>query len=92
MKPMSHVVPVTEFRIHALEAVRRVNRLGDEMIITAKGKPAAVLVSYEEWESIAETLAIKQDARLMKQIRDSIKYLRRGGKGIPLEKIDWNRV
>ncbi len=91
MKPLSHVVPVTEFRVHALEAVRRVNRLGDEMIITAKGKPAAVLVSYEEWKSIAETIAIKRNPKLMAQIRDSIKYLRRGGKGIPLEKVDWNR-
>lgn len=88
MKPMN-VVPVTEFRIHALEAVRRVNRLGDEIVITAKGKPAAVLISYDEWESISETLAIKQDAGLMAQIRASLRYLRRGGKGIPFEKINW---
>ncbi len=87
-----NVVPVTEFRTHALEAVRRVNRLGDEVVITAKGRPAAVLVSYEEWESIVETLAIKRDPKMMAQIRASLKYLRRGGKGIPLEKIDWGRA
>lgn len=88
MTPL-HIVPVTEFRTHALEAVRRVSRLGDEVIITAKGRPAAVLVSYDEWESIAETLAIKSDPRLMAQIHASLKYLRRGGKGIPLEQVDW---
>ena len=87
-----NVVPVTEFRTHALEAVRRVNRLGDEIVITAKGRPAAVLVSYDEWESIVETLAIKQNPKLMAQIRVSLKYLGRGGKGIPLERIDWGRV
>lgn len=86
------VVPVTEFRVHALEAVRRVNRLGDEVVITAKGRPAAVLISYDEWESIAETLAIKKNSKLMAQIRASLKYLRRGGKGIPLEKINWGRM
>ena len=91
MKPLN-VVPVTEFRIHALEAVRRVNRLGDEVIITSKGRPAAVLVSYDEWESIVETLAIKQDPKLMAQIRASLKYLGRGGKGIPLERIDWGHA
>ena len=91
MRPLT-VVPVTEFRTHALEAVRRVNRLGDEVIITAKGKPAAVLVSYEEWESIAETLAIKHDPALMKQIRASLQYMHRGGKGIPAEKVDWGRA
>ena len=87
-----NVVPVTEFRTHALEAVRRVNRLGDEVVITAKGRPAAVLISYDEWESIAETLAIKKDPKLMAQVRASLKYLRRGGKGIPLGKVDWGRV
>ncbi len=91
MKPLS-VVPVTEFRIHALEAVRRVNRLGDEVVITAKGRPAAVLVSYDEWESVVETMAIKRNPKLMAQIRASLKYLRRGGKGIPLERIDWGRA
>lgn len=89
---LSKIVPVTEFRTHALEAVRRVNRLGDEIIITAKGRAAAVLVSYDEWESIVETLAIEQDPKLMAQIRASMKYLRRGGKGIPLEKINWGRM
>lgn len=89
---LSNVMTVTEFRTRALEAVRRVNRLGDEMVITAKGKPAAVLISYEEWESIVETMAIQRDPKLMAQIRDSLKYLRRGGKGIPLEKIDWGRM
>ena len=87
-----NVVPVTEFRIHALEAVRRVNRLGDEVVITAKGKPAAVLISYEEWESIVETIAIKHDKKLVAQVRASLAYLRRGGKGIPFEKIDWGRM
>ncbi|MBI4228009.1 MAG: type II toxin-antitoxin system Phd/YefM family antitoxin [Candidatus Omnitrophica bacterium] len=88
MKPLA-MVPVTEFRAHALEAVRRVNRWGDEVIITAKGRPAAVLVSYDEWESLAETVAIKRDPRLMAQIRASLRYLRRGGRGIPLERVDW---
>ena len=83
------VVPVTEFRIHALETVRHVNQVGDEVIITTKGRPTAVLISYEEWESVMETMAIKKDRRLMNQIRSSLRYFRSGGKGIPLEKIDW---
>ena len=90
MKPLN-IVPVTEFRIHALETIRRVNRLGDEVVITAKGRPAAVLISYSEWESIVETLAIKQDPKLMSQIRASVKYFRKGGKGIPLDKVNWDK-
>ena len=85
------IIPVTEFRTHALETIRRVNRLGEEVTITTKGRPTVVLVSYDEWESIVETLAIKQDPRLMSQIKASLNYLRKGGKGIPLEKIDWDQ-
>ncbi len=85
------IIPVTEFRTHALETIRRVNRLGEEVTITTKGRPTVVLVSYDEWESIVETLAIKQDPQLMSQIKASLKYLRKGGKGIPLEKIDWDQ-
>ena len=85
------IIPVTEFRTHALETIRRVNRLGEEVTLTTKGKPTAVLVSYEEWESIVETLAIKQDRRLMSQIKTSLKYLRKGGKGIPFEEINWGK-
>ena len=88
---MKNIVPVTEFRTHALETIRRVNRLGDEVVITAKGKPAAVLISYSEWESIVETLAIKQDPKLMAQLRASVKYFRGGGKGVPLEKMEWGK-
>ena len=91
MRPLS-VVPVTEFRTRAVEAVRRVNRLGDEVIILSRGRPAAVLISYDDWESIAETLAIRQDPQLLAQVRASLRYLRRGGKGIPLERIDWGRM
>ena len=86
------ILPVTEFRVHALETVRRVKALGDEVIITAKGKPTAVLVSFDDWESMMETLEIKRDKRLMAQIRASQRYFRKGGKGIPLEKVDWGRI
>ena len=85
------IIPVTEFRTHALETIRRVNRLGEEVTITTKGRPTVVLVSYDEWKSIVETLAIKQDPQLMSQIKASLNYLRKGGKGIPLEKIDWDQ-
>lgn len=90
MKPLN-IVPVTEFRTHALETIRRVNQLGDEVVITTKGKPAAVLISYAEWESIVETLAVKQDPKLMAQLRASIKYFRGGGRGLPMEKINWGK-
>ena len=85
------IIPVTEFRTHALETIRRVNRIGEEVTISTKGRHTVVLVSHNVWESIVETLAIKQDPALRSRIKASLNYLRKGGKGIPLEKIDWDQ-
>ncbi len=75
---------VTKLHTCALKAVKRVQRLGDGIVIADRGKPAAVLIAYEKWVSITETPEIKQDRKLLAQIQESLKYLRRGGKNIPL--------
>ena len=43
---------------------------------TRNGKPAAVLVSPDEYESWKETQAIRADAKLMSEIRTGLKALR----------------
>ena len=40
----------------------------EEVVITKNGRPAAVLVSPEEFEGWRETLAIRFDDELMKEI------------------------
>ena len=84
------IVPVTEFRSKVLEAVRKTQNNGQEYVITAKGKPAAVLVNFDEWESILETLEIKQDKRLMRAIEKGKKYFRRKKGGKLHTQINWN--
>lgn len=84
------IVPVTEFRSQVLKAVRKTQSLGQEYIITAKGKPSAVLINFDEWESIMETLEIKQDKSLLRQIKKGKRYFKRGGKGKSHRDIAWN--
>jgi prevent-host-death family protein len=48
----------------------------EEIIITKNGRPAAVLVSPDEFESWKETIAVRSDAGLMKEIRKGLKALR----------------
>ncbi|HVM42822.1 MAG TPA: type II toxin-antitoxin system Phd/YefM family antitoxin [Gemmatimonadales bacterium] len=51
---------------------------GEEGVtITRHGKPAAVLVSQDEFDSWQETIAIRSDAALMREIRRGLKALRR---------------
>jgi prevent-host-death family protein len=56
--------------------VDEVERRDEEIIITRNGRPAAVLVSPEEYESWRETLAIRSDRDLMREIRAGVAALK----------------
>jgi len=59
---------ITETRNNLLDLIRRAKNILERVIITKNGKPEAVLVSYEEYESWLETIEITRDAQLMKDI------------------------
>ena len=84
------ILPVTQFRSQVLKMVRRAQQLGQEYVITSKGKPAAVFINFDEWESLLETLKIKRDKKLMAQIKKGLKYFQSGKRGKPHTEIDWN--
>lgn len=48
----------------------------EEVIITKNGRPAAVLVSPEEFEGWRETLSIRSDDELMKEIERGVCLLK----------------
>jgi len=62
------------------------NTTQEEIIITRNGRPAAVLVSPEEYDSWKETLAIRSDLALMKEIKKGLKALK--GKRVGLYTLE----
>ena len=58
--------------------VEDVERRDEEVMITRNGRPAAVLVSPDEYESWKETQAVRADPELMREIRDGLRALKRG--------------
>ncbi|MBU9889339.1 MAG: type II toxin-antitoxin system Phd/YefM family antitoxin, partial [Candidatus Omnitrophica bacterium] len=48
------------------------------VIITRNGKPVAVLMNADEYDSWRETQEIKRDPDLMRQIRESDEAYKRG--------------
>lgn len=50
----------------------------DRFIITRRGKPVALIMSIEDYESILETLDILSDTRLMKRIKEAEKDVQSG--------------
>jgi len=53
-----------------------VNTNDEEIIVTKNGRPAAVIISSDEYESIKETSRIISDADLMSEIRQGLKDLK----------------
>ena len=70
--------PLTKARNRLSEIVDHVITTGSELVITRQGKPAAVVMSHEEYESLIETLNILSDAETMKALADAADDLAAG--------------
>jgi antitoxin YefM len=68
---MTETIPLSSAKAHLSKLVDRVEGQHDRVVVTRNGKPAAVLVSYDDLESLEETLAIMSDPTLMAQIHAS---------------------
>ena len=65
-----------DFKNHLSEVVDKVEREHERVVITKHGRPAAVVVSVDDLESLEQTLDIVSRPALIKQIRESLVELR----------------
>ena len=68
-------MPLKDVKNRLSEVVDRVEREHERVVITKHGRPAAVVVSIDDLESLEETLDILSRPALIKQIRDSLQDL-----------------
>ena len=82
------VLSVSEAKMKLSGLIDTVNATDEEIMITKNGRPAAVLVSPEEFENLKETVAVRSDSALMKEIRKGLKALKmRGTKLYTLDEL-----
>ena len=67
---------VSEAKMKLSGLIDTVNATDEEIMITKNGRPAAVLVSPEEFENLKETVAVRSDLSLMKEIKKGLKALK----------------
>jgi prevent-host-death family protein len=67
---------VSEAKMKLSGLIDTVNATDEEIVITKNGRPAAVLVSPEEFESLKETVAVRSDSALMKEIKKGLRTLK----------------
>lgn len=80
-------LPLAEAKANLSRLVDRVAATDEEILITRNGRPAAVLVSPDEYESWKETRAVQSDRELMKEIRRGLRGLRKGARTYSLEEL-----
>jgi prevent-host-death family protein len=64
-------ISLAEVKDRLSEVVERIRRQHGRVVITKHGRPAAVLLSTEDLESLEETLQIMSDPELMAAIREA---------------------
>ena len=67
---------LSEAKMKLSSLVDRVNNLDEEIIIKKNGKPAAVMVSPDEYEGWKETILINSDPDFIKEIKKGLKALK----------------
>jgi antitoxin YefM len=67
---------VSEAKMKLSGLIDTVNATDEEIMITKNGRPAAVLVSPDEFESLKETIAIRSDSALMREIKKGLRALK----------------
>jgi len=82
---MTITIPLTELRPKLPKIMDRLSKYFDRYVITRHGKPEAVMLSEDDYESLLETLDILSDQQLMRDIKKAEEGLRKG-KGIPWQK------
>ena len=89
---MARILPISEVKARLPELVTGVEDREEEIVVTRKGKPAAVLVNHAEYERLKETVDVLSDPELMKQIRLSRRYYARGRRGLSFEDVFGERL
>lgn len=75
---MTETLPLSTVKARLSELVDRVESEDDRIVVTRNGRPAAVLVSTDDLESLEETLSVLSDRELMRKIREGERAAERG--------------
>ena len=89
---MARVLPISEVKARLPELVTGVEDREEEIVVTRKGKPAAVLVNHAEYERLKETVDVLSDSDLMRQIRLSQRFYAARRRGLSFEDVFGERL
>ncbi len=75
---MAEMVPVRELRADLARVIDRVADLREHVIVTRRGKPAAVLIPVDEYQALEETAEILSDRETLAAVEEGLREVERG--------------
>ena len=72
-----NTISVSEAKMKLSAIVNSIKETDEEVVITKNGRPVAVLVSPDEFESWRETMTIRFDANFMEEIKSGLESLKK---------------
>jgi len=83
---MVNTISIRELRPKLAGIVKSAHERFDRYIITKRGRPEAVIIGIEDYESILETMDIQSDKALMRRLRNADEDIRKK-RGVLLENV-----
>lgn len=84
---MTKTLPISNVKTHLPELVSHIEARDEPLVVTRNGKPAVVILSYDDYERLRETLDVLSDPAMMRQLHRSLQYFAKGGKGETFETV-----
>jgi len=78
VKAMTKSVSLKKLRPKLPKIMEEIDSKMDRFIVTKRGKPIALIMSIDDYESLLETLDVLSDKKLMKRIKQAERDIKRG--------------
>ena len=75
---MTKNISLKKLRPMLPKVIEEIDTKIDRFVITRRGKPVALMISIEDYESLIETLNVLADRKLMKRIKQAEADMRKG--------------
>ena len=85
-KKIETILPATEARKNFFKIIKKIDKPNQSYTITLEGRPKAVILSFDEYDSWLETLEILNDSKLMNEIKQAEEDFTKG-EYVPLEEV-----
>ncbi len=71
-------ISLKELRPNLPKIIKEIDSKMDRFIVTKRGRPVALMISIDDYESLLETLDILSEKKLMKNIKQAESDIKKG--------------